>query len=167
MQEATTVATMSGKDESLEPEVQIVPDPNHILSDPPIISEDELPDPQPEDTLWDGGPTFAMINQWKSEYGNENIYVTSVNPTKHVVWRTISRFEYRAIVKQLEEAVNTGALTQAEANMNNEELITNVCILYPKYGKDELSKDMAGIASLLSQEILEASAFVALDIRRL
>lgn len=170
--EESTVATMSGRDESLEQEVQKQPERKEEIipkaqPEPVETNEEAFVEPKPEDELWEGGPTFATINGWKQQFGDGNIYVTSVNPTKHIVWRTISRFEYKGIVKQLEESVSNGLMTQAEANMNNEELITQTCILYPKVSNDELMKDLAGVASILSQEILEASAFIALDIRRL
>lgn len=168
MEQDTIVATMSGRDETLE-EVTVKPETEAVAPPtvPPVEDETAVTEPQPEDELWEGGPTFGTINGWKAQYGDGNIYVTSINPSKHVVWRTISRFEYRNIVKQLEESVATGLITQAEANMNNEEMITQTCILYPTYTKEQISKDMAGLSSILSQEILEASAFIALDIRRL
>ena len=51
--------------------------------------------------------------------------------------------------------------------MWNEEAIAELCILYPQYDKIEMKGIMAGIPSLISQEVLEASGFVALEVRQL
>ena len=67
----------------------------------------------------------------------------------------------------MEQLVQAGQLSTAEANLWNEEAITEVCILFPSYDKVSLSSEMAGLPSLLSQEVLEASGFVALEVRQL
>lgn len=115
--------------------------------------------------IWDGGPTAGQIKQWKSLHGD--VYVTSITFDKHIVWRTLTRNEYKQLVKKMEQLVQAGQLSTAEANLWNEEAITEVCILFPSYDKMSLSSDMAGLPSLLSQEILEASGFVALEVRQL
>lgn len=119
----------------------------------------------PNEELWEGGPTFAHINAWKDEFGD--IYVTSVTPEKHVVWRTLNRFEYRRLIKNLEQAVSTGQVSQAEANLNNEESIAEMCILYPPYSRQTSVGEMAGVASTISQQVMEASAFTAIEVRQL
>lgn len=115
--------------------------------------------------IWEGGPIAQEVKEWKEEYGD--IYVTSISFDKHVVWRPLNRAEYKQIVKKMEQLVQAGQLTSAEANMWNEETIAELCILYPKYDKRALSGIMAGMPSLIAQEVLEASGFVALEVRQL
>lgn len=117
----------------------------------------------PEQPLWEGGPTFAQINAWKDQYGD--IYVTSLTPEKHFVWRTVKRPEYRALVKAMENALLAGT-TQGVANMDNEEDIVELCILAPKYSKND-PEQLAGTAGTISGQILEASGFVSLEVRQL
>lgn len=121
------------------------------------------PNTSPNEELWLGGPTFEQVEAWKKEHGD--IYVTSVTPDTHYVWRTIKRSEYRNIVKELERRVGQGTITQAEATMDNEEMISSICILFPKI--DLQADDMAGVAAIISQEVLEASGFQALEVRQL
>lgn len=125
--------------------------------DPTELEDDE--------ELWPSGPTGAHIKEWKRVYGD--IYVTSVTPERHIVWRTLTRFEYRRLVKSLDQQSTSGQVTQAEANLNNEESIAETVILFPEYKRDQVGGYMAGIASLISQEAMEASGFVALEIRQL
>jgi hypothetical protein len=140
----------------------------------PSMIEEELDDdlgPQSVEDLddaeeiWDNGPTAGMIKEWKSLHGD--VYVTSLTFDKHVVWRTLARSEYKQLVKKMEQLVQAGQLSTAEANLWNEEAITEICLLFPDYTKVSMADDMAGIPSLLSQEILEASGFVALEVRQL
>lgn len=125
-------------------------------------SVDDLDD---DEVIWDGGPTAGMIKQWKEQYGD--VYVTSLTFEKHVVWRVLNRVEYKQIVKKMEQLVQAGTLSSAEANMWNEETIAELCVLFPKLDKKILSGAMAGMPSLIAQEVLEASGFVALEVRQL
>jgi hypothetical protein len=143
-------------------------------SEVPLMIEEELDDdlgPQSVEDLddaeeiWDNGPTAGMIKSWKALHGD--VYVTSLTFEKHVVWRTLARSEYKQLVKKMEQLVQAGQLSTAEANLWNEEAITEICLLFPDYTKVSMAEDMAGIPSLLSQEILEASGFVALEVRQL
>lgn len=119
----------------------------------------------PDLEVWDGGPTFGQINAWKDEFGE--IYVTSITPEKHVVWRTMTRFEYRRLIKSLEQALSTGQVSQAEANLNNEEAIAKLCILYPPYNPETTAAELAGVASTISNQVMEASAFTSVEVRQL
>lgn len=130
---------------------------------------DAVPEANPETidpnaTLWEDGPTQAMVDAWKAQYGT--VYVTSVTETIHIVWRTLNRFEYRRLVKLLEQAVAAGT-SQTEANLNNEEAIAEMCVLFPGYSRQAPAAQLAGIASLIAQEVMETSGFVALDIREI
>lgn len=123
---------------------------------------EELADDQ---QIFDNGPTAGQIVAWKKQYGE--VYVTSISFDKHVVWRVLSRIEYKQLVKKMETLMQAGQLSNAEANMWNEEAISELCILFPSYDKQALTGDMAGLPSLISQEVLEASGFVALEVRQL
>lgn len=123
---------------------------------------EQLPDDMP---IFDNGPTAGQVKEWKKQHGE--VYVTSISFDKHVVWRVLSRLEYKNLVKKMESLMQAGQLTNAEANMWNEEAIAEMCILFPSYDKKALTGDMAGLPSLISQEVLEASGFVALEVRQL
>jgi hypothetical protein len=123
---------------------------------------EELDDDQ---VIFDNGPTAGQIKAWKKQFGE--VYVTSISFDKHVVWRVLSRIEYKQLVKKMEQLVQAGQLSSAEANMWNEEAISEMCILFPSYDKKALTNEMAGLPSLISQEVLEASGFVALEVRQL
>lgn len=126
------------------------------------IAIEDLPD---EEEIWQGGPTVKMIKEWKDKHGE--VYVTSLSFDKHIVWRVLNRLEYKQIVKKMEELIQSGQLSSAEANMWNEETITELCCLYPKYDRKAIGSEMAGMPSLIAQEVLEASGFVALEVRQL
>ena len=126
------------------------------------LGVEDLPD---DELIWPGGPTAGQIKLWKQEYGD--VYVTSITYDKHIAWRTLNRLEYKNLVKKMEQLVQAGQLTQSEANLWNEEAITEICILYPAYDKQSLVTEMAGLPSLISQEVLEASGFLALEVRQL
>ena len=125
-------------------------------------SVEDLDDAQ---EIWEGGPTAGMIKEWKQMHGE--VYVTSLSFDKHIVWRVLNRLEYKNLVKKMEQLVQAGQLSSAEANMWNEEAISELCMLYPQYDKSNMGGVMAGVPSLISQEVLEASGFVALEVRQL
>lgn len=125
----------------------------------------QVEDLDDSEEIWEGGPTAGTIKAWKQQFGE--VYVTSITFDKHIVWRVLSRIEYKNLVKKMEQLVQAGQLTSAEANMWNEEAIAKMCILYPQYDDIEINGVMAGIPSLISQEVLEASGFVALEVRQL
>jgi hypothetical protein len=123
---------------------------------------EDLPD---EEEIWEDGPTAGMVKQWKEHFGE--VYVTSITFDKHIAWRVLTRLEYKNIVKKMEQLIQAGQLSSAEANMWNEEAIAETCILYPSYDRIEMNGVMAGVPSLIAQEVLEASGFVALEVRQL
>lgn len=142
-------------EDSNEPEEQ-------IKEDEPNVQIEDLPD---QEKLWEDGPTAGVVKAWKQEYGE--VYVTSITFDKHIIWRVLNRIEYKNLVKKMEQLVQAGQLSTAEANMWNEEAIAEMCILYPKLDKTNMTGVMAGVPSLIAQEVLEASGFVALEVRQL
>jgi hypothetical protein len=127
-----------------------------------INSVEDLPD---EELIWPTGPTAGMIKSWKEEFGD--VYVTSITYDKHIAWRTLSRIEYKNLVKRMEQLMEAGQLSSAEANLWNEEAIAEICCLFPAYDRQSIGSDLAGLPSLIAQEVLEASGFVALEVRQL
>lgn len=146
---------ISEKDES-----EVIDD-EQVLADQPATVED-LDD---EELIWPGGPTARMIKDWKQEFGD--VYVTSITYDKHIAWRTLTRLEYKNLVRKMEQLIEAGQLSSAEANMWNEEAIAEICVLYPAYDKQSIVGELAGLPSLIAQEVLEASGFVALEVRQL
>lgn len=142
-----------------------------LNADGPEVEVDQIDQPSSVEDLddseliWPDGPTAGMVKQWKNEYGD--VYVTSITFDKHIAWRTLSRLEYKHLVKKMEQLIEAGQLSTAEANMWNEEAIAEICVLYPAYDKQSISDEMAGLPSLIAQEVLEASGFVALEVRQL
>ena len=138
------------------------------LTDTADSSEEQgvmIEDLDDSEELWEGGPVSGMVKEWKSQYGE--IYVTSVSYDNHIIWRVLNRMEYKQIVKKMEQLVESGKLTSVEANMWNEEIVAKTCILYPILEDGDISTVMAGVPSLIAQEVLEASGFVALEVRQL
>jgi len=121
------------------------------------LADDEL--------IWPDGPTAGDIKAWKKEYGD--VYVTSITFDKHIAWRTLSRMEYKSLVRKMEQLMEAGQLSSGEANLWNEEAIAEICILFPQYDRQSITADLAGLPSLIAQEVLEASGFVALEVRQL
>jgi hypothetical protein len=118
----------------------------------------------PETELFPGGPTKAVIDQWKTQFGD--VYVTEVADEKYVIWRTLKRAEYRKLVNDMELQIANGA-SNAEATMNNEEAMTKMCTLWPATGAMSIAADLAGMPSIISQQIMEASGFLSLQVRAL
>jgi hypothetical protein len=81
--------------------------------DEPVIEEStSIEDLEDSQEIWDGGPNAGMIKEWKKIHGE--VYVTSLSFDKHIVWRVLSRLEYKTLVKKMEQhnatayMVNTG-----------------------------------------------------------
>lgn len=148
---ATRVATMEPQEEE---EIAVE---EEVKKETPPVSTNEA--------LWEGGPSKDDIDSWKKTYGD--VYLTEVGDQKYIVWRTLNRKEYRVLVSTLEQEVASQRVSQAEANLNNEEAIALQCILTPKLSAKDLEGDMAGIPSLISQQVMEASGFVSTQVRQL
>lgn len=149
------------------PQVSIEDTTNVEQSVEPVVetAPETDADVAPETELFDGGPTKAQIDEWKSKFGK--IYVTEVADEKYVVWRTLRRAEYRNLVADMERAVSNGA-SNAEASMNNEEAITQMCSLWPSgLTLQGLGVDLAGLPAIISQQVMEASGFMSLQVREL
>jgi hypothetical protein len=148
--------------EGEEDTITIIPDVDAKEDEFEPSSVEDLPD---DEEIWPDGPTAGQIKAWKKEYGE--VYVTSISYEKHIAWRPLGRLEYKQLVKKMEQMVQSGQLSSAEANLWNEEAITELCVLFPSSEVGDMVREMAGLPSLISQEVLEASGFVALEVRQL
>lgn len=146
----------------VEPEALEIEDLEEYDNEEAPVDIESLP---PETVLWDDGPTAGQIVAWKAEYGD--VFITNVTYDKHIVWRTLRRPEYKQLVRQIEQLLTSEKMTQTEANMYNEELTCSICTLFPKYSMADFEKEMAGLPSILSQQIMESSGFTTIDVRQL
>lgn len=161
--------TVNSKDEVAEKNI------SDLLDEPVAVFESEeeseyedsqnVEDLEDDEILWENGPTAGTVKEWKNLYGD--VYITSISFDKHIVWRTLNRIEYKQIVKKMENLIQSGEMSSAEANMWNEETISELCILFPGINKNSMDSILAGLPSLIAQEVLEASGFVALEVRQL
>lgn len=94
------------------------------------------------------GPSRMEVEEWKERHGN--VYFTPYDNEVYI-WRVLRRPEYREIIRD----------TTLNA-LDREELFTEKCVLYPRnFNLEMIKKSRAGVASLLSEMIMEKSGFVA------
>lgn len=123
-------------------------------------------DMDPDQELFEGGPTAGDVVNWKKKYGN-GIYLTAIDYDEYVIWRTLTRGEYRDHVRNMSELSNSGRMSEIEATLFNEEAICEMCVLYPRMSASSMGNEMAGVPALITQQVMEASGFVALEVRQL
>lgn len=85
------------------------------------------------------------IAQWKSLYGK--IYKNNIDKDEFVIWRLIKRKEYK-------ELLNGGNIEL----MEKQEKVVKTVLLYPEE-VEALIESRAGIATILTEEILAHSGF--------
>lgn len=90
-----------------------------------------------------------LIPKWKAEYGK--VYKNFINDKEFVIWRPIKRKEYKALLENKDSYENNDVLSRQEE-------FAKIAILYPS-DVDEIINSRAGIATLLSEEILKYSGF--------
>lgn len=96
-----------------------------------------------------GGPTRREVEGWKQRYAGFVYFTPFDNDV--FVWRTLNRPEYREIIRD-----------QTLTALDREEHFTEKCVLYPyDFSMEKIKKSRAGIASLLSEMIMDKSGFVA------
>jgi hypothetical protein len=115
--------------------------------------------------LFPGGPSIGQSKAWKKEFGK--LYVTSIDADTHIVWRPINRFEYKNHVRRMEQLNAQGNLSQAMISMKNEESLAAIAMLFPAFDPANPDAGLAGIPSLIAQEIMDASGFVAMSVKEL
>lgn len=124
-----------------------------------------LEDLDPESPLWEGGPLVKSVSAWKAKHGE--VYITYFTPSVRVIWRPLSRADYRQIVSRMAEISAERELSNAEATLLNEELTAQTVILWPEYNPDDADHNLGGLASTITNQSMEASGFSAMDVRQL
>ena len=126
----------------------------------PVLALSEV---DPETEVWTGGPTAGKVLEWMEEH--KHVYVTSISFEDHIAWRPLKRSEYAKISGRIEiEAEDKGEI---ELQMLNEELVCRTCVLFPDYSKIDFDDLLAGVPTLVSQQILERSGFTAISLREM
>jgi hypothetical protein len=142
--------TLRSVDESSETED--IEDQEYAENEPEMIqspSGEMYTKEEWEAPVFADGPTRKEVEAWKEKYGQ--VYFTPFDDLI-VIWRTLSRPEYREIIRNQE-------LTM----LDREEIIADKCVLFP-YDfscKKYTENGRAGIPSLLSEMIMDKSGFVA------
>lgn len=103
-----------------------------------------------------------QIVQWKEQYGK--IYKTTIGE-EDFIWRTIRRKEYVNLVKSNSDVLKDNEqdvlALQDELYYQRQEDIVLAAILKPsKEEMQELIEQQGGLASALSDEIMDKSGFV-------
>lgn len=88
------------------------------------------------------------IEKWKKEY--KRIFKNEIDGDT-IIWRRLKRGEYKSILKETEDDEDNKILTKQEK-------MVAAAILYP-FNVQELIEDNAGLATVLSEEILAKSGF--------
>jgi hypothetical protein len=104
----------------------------------PVVAKAEIP--VTEENL------DKLIPQWKAQYGK--IFKNNIDDNEFVIWRPIKRKEYK-------ELLNEGADVDL---MDKQEDIAKLAVLYPA-DAETLIDSRAGLATVLSEEILKYSGF--------
>lgn len=137
--------------------------------EPPQYAEEveevirSVQDVDPETEIWTGGPKAGKVIEWMEQY--KKVYTTSFDWDDHVVWRPLKRREQAQITNHLESLPQE--MTEMEINMVNEELICKTCVLYPDFSNQDFDDLLAGIPTLIAQQILERSGFTAIAMREM
>lgn len=155
--------TMGGEEPTVE-EV-VVEEESVAVEDEEEMAPTSLDDLDPAEELWPDGPTVGDIKAWKEKFGD--VFVTSIDAERHIVWRTLSRSEYKQMLRVMEQASASGNMSNVDASMFNEEYVTQLCSLFPSYRDVDMGEVDAGIPSIISQQVMDASGFVALEVRQL
>lgn len=110
------------------------------------------------------GVTIGQLKEWKAKYGR--LYTATVFADMTVIFRPINRMEYTQHVKRMEDLNNRANLSPAMASLRHEESLASIAMLHPVYDVQD-PQNLAGLPSLIAQNILEGSGFSALAVREL
>lgn len=161
------------KAEEVEELEEVEADVDQLPTDPPSVELDidleseeafvALADVPPDTETWEGGPTTGQMLEWIEKHGH--VYVTSISFDEHIAWRPLKRSEYARISSMIEsEAMEKGEL---ELQMLNEELVCRICVIFPDYSQIDFDDLLAGVPTLVSQQILERSGFTHIGLREM
>lgn len=105
-----------------------------------------------DEEMWPGGPLKSQVMSWKKQFGEGQVFLTEVADDLYI-WRTLNRFEYKAIVS-----------TPGMDPLQREELIAETCVLWHPYGEGPFTYDVmaaakAGVPARLAELVMEKSGF--------
>jgi hypothetical protein len=156
-----------------EPEEEVKEDTTTTLElDEELIAEDDeqdmyagakLADFPDEEELWPDGPNVGQAKAWKAAYGR--IVAGTLESGEHYIIRPINRAEYRNHAIAIERSrMQAGGGLQTAETLATEEAITLIGLVYPEINEQELRNfGPAGFPTLVSQQIMEISDFVAVE----
>ena len=102
------------------------------------------------------GVTEEQIEAWRSSAPNQELYAMRFNDKDAFVFRILTRFEYKQLIKQAATATFD---SPQELDLYNEETIVEKCLVHPKLNRADMEAMKAGIVTLLADGIMTASGF--------
>lgn len=102
-----------------------------------------------ETPVFPGGPKANLVEKWKSQY--KAIYLTEFDEDTVFIWRSLSRKEYKDVMK----------IDNAD-QFYREERICEKCVLWPQgYSFLSMGSGKAGVPSFIAEQIMDKSGFIA------
>jgi hypothetical protein len=92
--------------------------------------------------IFEGGPLESSVEGWKKQYGT--VYMTEVDADTAYIWRVLLRSEFRALMANEDDDL-----------LSREDRICDTCVLWPQ------KPSLAGVPTILSQQIMDKSGFIA------
>lgn len=106
-----------------------------------------------DEPIFPGGPLMSEVKSWEKQAKDRgqahNIFATTVSKDSIVIWRTLTRVEYKDIVS-----------VPDTDPMQREEMICEQVVLWPKpFNYAVMSKGLAGVPALVAEQCMNASGF--------
>lgn len=97
--------------------------------------------------------TYELIEEIKAKY--KKIWKTTLIDGTEIIWRRLNRKEYKSIMKDYEYIEDRG-----ERLMEREDAVCRASVVFPcATVLDDILASMAGVSSVLSDDIYEKSGF--------
>lgn len=152
----------SGDTQSAQPAAEIDPntiEDHHVFNEEqeqketernPWIKAEHFEEDVP---IFPGGPLTSEVHSWQKQVDDQgeghNLFITQVSESYYIIWRTITRMEYKEIVS----IPNTDPLQR-------EEMICEQVVLWPQpFTYSVMSKGLGGVPSLIAEQCMAASGF--------
>ena len=97
--------------------------------------------------------TYELIEEIKKKY--KKVWKTTLIDGTEIIWRRLNRKEYKTIMKDYEYIQDRG-----ERLMEREDAVCRAAVVYPCASVlEDIIDSMAGVSSVLSDDIYEKSGF--------
>lgn len=97
--------------------------------------------------------TYELIEEIKKKY--KKVWKTTLIDGTEIIWRRLNRKEYKTIMKDYEYIQDRG-----ERLMEREDAVCRAAVVYPCASiLEDVIDSMAGVSSVLSDDIYEKSGF--------